>query len=118
LVRGLDAFKWAIHDLQPVGNTLHIIDEKADSGRVFHIAETPIFSSDDLQSFADRHYRAELDLLCNFQYFLGQVRPACPTYESRAPRKRMNAATEQDMMLRFDEFKRVFQKSGRSEFEG
>ena len=41
-VRGLDAFKWAIYDSQPLGNTLHIIDADVDAGKPLKALRTPV----------------------------------------------------------------------------
>ena len=34
LRRGLDSFKWAIQNKEPVGNTLHYIDKSVDYGKI------------------------------------------------------------------------------------
>ena len=108
LVRGLDAFKWAIHDLQPVGNTLHVIDEEADRGTVLHVEQTPVFAHDDLQSFAERHYRFEMALLSNFDRYLGEHKTPAPHGGERPARRRMNIATEETLPSRFEIFKKTF----------
>ena len=65
LTRGLDSFKWAIYNNDPVGNTLHLIDNKVDKGEILQIKYTPVFTSDSLESLAQRHYESEIDMLAN-----------------------------------------------------
>lgn len=65
LTRGLDAFKWAIYNNDPVGNTLHLIDNEVYKGEILQIQYTPVFSSDSLETLARRHYEYEIDMLAN-----------------------------------------------------
>ena len=111
LVRGLDSFKWSIHDLKPLGNTLHIIDENADKGVVLHHMPTPVFAEDDIATLAERHYRNEIWLLQNFDLFLkgGDVLKL-PTGN---PTKRMPIETEADLVRRLDDYKEKFCDSQR-----
>lgn len=110
LVRGLDAFKWAILNGDPIGNTLHVIDEHADAGSVIHQEITPLFASDTVQSFADRHYRIEICMLARFQDYLrhGQ-KLAYPVNEAR---KRMPIAVEEEMMAAFSGYKQKYAFGG------
>ena len=68
--RGLDSFKWAIKNLDQIGNTLHYIDDKVDLGKIISHKTTNIFKNDNLQKFALRHYKSEIDMLSNFEYYL------------------------------------------------
>lgn len=99
MVRGLDAFKWAILDGKPIGNTLHIIDEHADAGSIIHQELTPIFPEDTLQTFADRHYQIEICMLARFKDYLN--RGAKFDYAVAEPRKRMPLVIEQEMIAAF-----------------
>ena len=104
--RGLDSFKWAIRDMKPMGISLHFIDAEADAGKVIHIEETPLFADDNISTFAERHYRNEIDILSNFALFLehGRVRD----YEACPPHRRMSAAEEVVMLQQFDTYKARF----------
>ena len=106
LVRGLDSFKWSIHAMRPIGNTLHIINEEADSGVVLHQIQTPVFLEDTIQTFADRHYKNEIWMLQNFDRFLngGTVYDL----EVGNPTKRMRIEVEQETIERFDAYKEAF----------
>ena len=101
--RGLDAFKWAIHDDLPIGNTLHFIDHQVDLGEVFHHQITDIFPEDDLASFAERHYIAEIHLLSHFDSYLqdGTILDLV----IGDPRKRMPRETEALLVQSFDAYK-------------
>lgn len=104
--RGLDSFKWCIHDGQRLGNTLHRIDAGVDLGTVHHHHLTDVFEDDDIAALARRHYDAEVDLLINFECHLtvGTVLPL----KTGEPTKRMPALLEARMLEKFDDFKRRF----------
>ena len=105
-VRGLDSFKWAILDGLEIGNTLHIIDEHADFGKVLHQLKTPLFTSDTIEHFAARHYSNEIWMLTHFDLFLdeGEI---FQLPENKA-RKRMKRETEEKMLQSFEEYKERF----------
>ena len=65
LTRGLDSFKWAIYNDDPLGNTLHLIDNEVDKGEILQIKHTPVFIHDTIETLARRHYENELDMLAN-----------------------------------------------------
>jgi phosphoribosylglycinamide formyltransferase 1 len=103
LTRGLDAFKWAIYDDLSVGNTLHFIDHQVDLGKVFHHQITDVFPEDDLASFAERHYTAEIHLLSNFDSYL--QRGTILNLAVGDPRKRMPPEREALLVRGFDAYK-------------
>jgi phosphoribosylglycinamide formyltransferase 1 len=103
-VRGLDAFKWAIHDHQPLGNTLHVIDGEVDAGRHLKALPTPVYRDDTMQSLAQRHYENELLLLGNFQTFLDTPEPPMTHLPERPARMRMAADTERTMISGFVDY--------------
>jgi phosphoribosylglycinamide formyltransferase-1 len=101
--RGLDAFKWAIHQDLPIGNTLHFLDHQVDLGEVFHHQITDVFPEDDLASFAERHYMAEIYLLSNFDSYLRGG--AVLDFVTGEPRKRMPRETEALLVHSFNVYK-------------
>ena len=108
LSRGLDSFKWAIYHRQPVGNTLHFIDREVDKGDIVSIVPTPVYPSDTLRDFANRHYAFEIDMLINFEKHLNNPRnffAGCQTGEAT---RRMPMDTEQVLLERFEEYKKAF----------
>lgn len=68
--RGLDSFKWAIKNLNQIGNTLHYINEKIDLGKIISHKITKVYKNDNLHKFALRHYNSEINMLSNFDYYL------------------------------------------------
>ncbi len=68
--RGLDAFKWAIVNIWPVGVSLHVIDEHIDRGILLHRVRVPILPNDQLRDVANRAYEIECDLMANSDYYL------------------------------------------------
>jgi phosphoribosylglycinamide formyltransferase-1 len=107
--RGLDAFKWSIHDGVRLGVTLHYIDAEVDAGETIAIVETPIFMSDSLDVLARRHYELELDVAGEFLTFLdGKANTNSVVYPENPSRMRMPIKIEQDMIAKFDEYKKRF----------
>ncbi|MDC0947841.1 formyltransferase family protein [Gammaproteobacteria bacterium] len=100
--RGLDSFKWAIHDGHPLGVTLHVIDNTVDSGELVAIEPTPTFSDDTLETLAMRHYRNEITLMGNIAGLYDQ------RISSTAPpgpaRMRMPIDIETTMIERFPSY--------------
>jgi len=107
-VRGLDSFKWAILEGQPIGNTLHFIDERADAGTVIAQKRTPLFSHDTLESFAARHYANEISMLATFERLLRDRPMTDLDLVERPARMRMKVETEVEMIAAFDGFKQKY----------
>lgn len=103
LTRGLDSFKWAIYNNDPVGNTLHLIDNKVDKGEILQIKYTPVFTSDSLESLAQRHYESEIDMLANVIGVIGNR--IIPSDIEKPATMRMKAEIEAEMVRNFDDWK-------------
>lgn len=104
-VRGLDAFKWAIYDMVPMGNTLHFIDGAVDIGQPIKIIETPVFSTDSsIEILARRHYEYEINLLSYFDLFLDGDRSRYDFTSQRPAHMRMKREDEDIMMSRFPSY--------------
>ena len=108
--RGLDAFKWAIYYEEPLGVTLHYIDESVDFGQVISIRRTNVYGSDSLHTLARRHYENEIDMLINFEDLLNK-----PIFDfnyellrTGQPRKRMPLEQEREMLNKFEAYKLKF----------
>ena len=106
LTRGLDSFKWAIYNNDPIGNTLHLIDNEVDKGEILQIRLTPVLSSDSLETLARRHYEYEIDMLANVLEVL-DIR-VIPTHIEKPATMRMNAEKEAEMVRKFDDWKMQF----------
>lgn len=72
--RGVDAFKWCIMNGWPFGVTLHIINEKIDSGIILHRVRIPVWETDTLRDVCLRAYDIEGDLMANFDYYLDNIK--------------------------------------------
>lgn len=106
-VRGLDAFKWTILDQQPLGNTLHYIDERADAGKIIASKNTPVFAEDTLSSLAVRHYENEIWMATHFDLLIQESAPYVQLPEREAAR-RMSTVKESEMIKSFDGYKEKF----------
>lgn len=103
MTRGLDSFKWSILNNQMIGNTLHFIDNKIDSGKIISHIKTPIFNNDDFETLAKRHYDFEINMLVNFEnYFKKQN---IYKLKLQAPTKRMSLELQKKMIKNFEKFK-------------
>lgn len=105
-VRGLDSFKWAILRGDLMGNSLHIIDKEADAGQVLAHVPTPLYSTDDLRSFAERHYAMEIWMLGTVDTLIegGKV----TNLPERPATMRMKLEIEQGLAAAFETYKKRF----------
>ena len=103
LTRGLDSFKWAIYNNNPVGNTLQLIDNEVDKGEILQIKYTPVFSSDSLETLARRHYELEIDMLANILDVIDSR--VVPSDIEKPATMRMKADIEAEMVRKFDDWK-------------
>lgn len=104
-VRGLDAFKWAIHDGMPLGVSLHLVDVEVDAGKHLASRRTPVLPSDTVDSLARRHYEREIALLTDFRRYLDAPESHLPGLAVRPARKRMPVEAERSMLANFDAWK-------------
>ncbi|MDR1571517.1 MAG: hypothetical protein LBS32_03230 [Clostridiales Family XIII bacterium] len=111
--RGLDSFKWAILNRLPIGNTLHFIDQSVDAGRILCRLQTPLYQADSIESYARRHYEAEIMMLVNFESLLRSDTGPTNTesfdqYPPGEPQMRMPRDAETGLRAAFEEYKEVF----------
>lgn len=107
-VRGLDAFKWSIYGLKPLGVTLHYIDKNVDAGQIISVLPTPIFPSDSLECLARRHYENEIRLLLDFE---AQISTPNNPYQGIAvseSTRRMKLSQEEELEKRFALYKQKY----------
>ena len=105
LTRGLDSFKWAIYNNDPIGNTLHLIDQQVDKGEILAIIPTPIFRSDSLETLARRHYEYEIEMLANVLDFIDKR--VMPTEKEKPATMRMNYELEAEVVSNFECWKKL-----------
>lgn len=106
--RGLDAFKWAVFEGDPVGNSLHFIDEKVDAGEIVAVKKTPVYAEDTLENFANRHYEIEIDMMSNFEHYLNHRINDFPNAPIKEPHMRMKFELEKNLFDKFETFKIKF----------
>lgn len=63
IVKGLDAFKWAILNENPIGVSSHFISEETDAGILIDRKIVPVFQEDTYHNVAYRVYEMEVDML-------------------------------------------------------
>lgn len=61
--RGLDAFKWAIVENQPIGVTTHLLGEEVDAGEVIERRIISVYYEDTFHAVAQRVYETEIGML-------------------------------------------------------
>ncbi|MGB2551777.1 formyltransferase family protein [Campylobacter sp. MOP51] len=103
--RGLDSFKWSIYNNEPLGVSMHYIDDNPDSGELISIIKTNVYRSDTLETLARRHYENEINLLSNFDFYLSNPRFDFVNMEKREARMRMPFNIELRMVKKFEEYK-------------
>lgn len=104
--RGLDAFKWSVYNMLPLGVTLHYIDERVDAGEVVSIVPTPVFLSDTLNTLARRHYENEIHVLAHFEEYLKHPQNPFEGITQGESTRRMKEEQEAELPGRFELYKR------------
>lgn len=106
--RGLDAFKWAIIENQPIGVTTHLIGDYVDAGLVIERRKIPIYKSDTFHSLAYRVYENEVSMLVEAveKYHTDKLTMMLP--ENYELHKRMPSDIEQHMMDIFEDYKNKY----------
>lgn len=107
-VRGLDAFKWSIYEMKPLGVSLHYIDEEVDAGEVISIIPTDVYKTDTFETICRRHYETELNLVCDFERYMREPVNPFKGIAVGEPHRRMGQETEAEMIRRFEEYKERF----------
>jgi len=102
--RGLDAFKWAIYNMQPLGITLHYIDEKVDAGEIISIVDTNVYQTDSVSTLARRHYENEINCLVNFMEHINNPVNPYKDIEKFESRMRMPIEKEKELARTFEKY--------------
>ena len=106
--RGLDSFKWSLHDNKPLGITLHYIDSEVDSGEIISVVQTPIYKSDTIETLSRRHYELEIETTSRFLHYIEHPVNPFESYPSELPHKRMPIEIERQVASNFDRYKEIF----------
>jgi len=107
-VRGLDAFKWSILEMKPLGVTLHFIDERVDAGDIISISPTNVYRTDTMETLCRRHYENEIAMTSNFEHYLENPTNPFEGIATGEPHRRMDTANEDVMIGRFEAYKQKF----------
>jgi phosphoribosylglycinamide formyltransferase-1 len=103
--RGLDSFKWAIHEMKPVGISLHYIDKEVDAGEIIAVVPTEVYPSDSIETLARRHYENEIDILSRFDAFLQNPTNPYADIEVGDARMRMPLRLEENLQSKFEAYR-------------
>jgi phosphoribosylglycinamide formyltransferase-1 len=106
--RGLDAFKWSIFNMVPLGVTLHYIDRDVDKGERIAMVRTPVYAGDSLAVLARRHYELEVDMMSNFVSYIRNPVRLDDLPGERPSRMRMPTDIERQTISRFDQYVDTF----------
>lgn len=106
--RGLDAFKWSVYHMTPLGITLHYIDEAVDAGKIVSIIPTEVFPSDTLETLARRHYENEIHVLSHFEEHLHNPQNPFEGIPQGDATRRMKPAQEIELAHKFQVYKQAY----------
>ena len=105
-VRGLDAYKWAIVEKQPIGVSVHLLGEEVDAGKVLMREEIPIYSTDTFFSVAQRVYEYEVrNMISAIPLAEREEYQYIPAGTSKV-HKRMPKEVEKSILEEFETYKR------------
>lgn len=108
--RGLDAFKWAIAENQPIGVTTHLIGKYVDAGKIIERRIIDVYKMDTFHAVAERIYENEVSMLveaiskCNITQ-LDTIYP-----ENFEIHKRMPECIEKNLLEMFEQYKHLHAK--------
>ena len=102
--RGLDSFKWTIYHMQPLGITLHYIDEKIDAGEIISVVDTNVYKTDSILTLARRHYENEINCMANFMKHLDSPQNLYNGLETTESKKRMPIEKERELARIFEKY--------------
>lgn len=104
--RGLDAFKWAIVEDQPIGVTTHLIGEYVDAGQVIERRTIPVYTSDTFHALAQRVYENEVSMLVEAVVNYDEASLEMISPEDYVVHKRMPFEIEESLLQKFEEYKK------------
>lgn len=99
--RGLDAYKWAIYEEQPIGVTTHLIGNYVDAGEIIERKIIPIHKNDTFHSVAQRVYENEIGMLVKAIEMVDEIHTMILPREEYAVHKRMPYDCEKQIMEKF-----------------
>ncbi len=108
-MKGLDSFKWAIYNEQPIGVTTHYVSEKTDEGLLIEKNIVPVFCEDSFHSVAYRVYETELQMLAeSIEKIENHEAPLeLLVDENFDANRRMPNRLEPEMLEKFEELRKI-----------
>ncbi|WP_297060797.1 formyltransferase family protein [uncultured Duncaniella sp.] len=103
--RGLDAFKWAIAEKQPIGVTTHLLGEEIDAGKIIERKIIDIYQTDTFHSAAQRVYENEVSMLIEAIEKIDNVYLETAYPENYKIHKRMPQEIEKNLFKMFEQYK-------------
>lgn len=110
--RGLDAFKWAIAEMQPVGVTTHLLGAEIDAGKIIERRIIDIYKTDTLHSVAQRVYEHEVSMLVAAVEKCDDKHLETVSVENFEIHKRMPRTMEKHLMALFEQYKKAHATEG------
>ena len=104
LVRGLDAYKWAIQEDKPIGVTTHIIGENIDAGEIIERRIIPVYCNDTFYELAMRVYENEIEMLVDALRHLDEKHDYINP-NGNMVYKRMPHQLEEQLLKKFQRYK-------------
>lgn len=108
--RGLDAFKWAIAENQPIGVTTHLIGKYIDAGKVIERRIIDIYKMDTFHAVAERVYENEVSMLVEAIEKCDDTNLDMIYPENSEVHKRMPEDIEKNLMEMFEQYKNAYAK--------
>jgi phosphoribosylglycinamide formyltransferase-1 len=108
--RGLDAFKWAIYEMRPLGITLHYIDAEVDAGEIIYVSPTNVYKTDNLLTLSRRHYENEIDCMSRFDKLMENHHNSFKDIEQGEARMRMPWYKEGELSKILIEYRKKYGK--------
>lgn len=104
--RGLDAFKWAIFENEPIGVTTHLLGDYIDAGLVIERRLIEVQEKDTFHALAQRVYENEVSMLVEAveKTDLNTLNMIYP--ENYKLHKRMPQEMEEQLLNRFEDYKK------------
>lgn len=110
--RGLDAYKWAIAEMEPIGVTTHLLGAEIDAGKIIERRIINIYQTDTFHSVAQRIYENEVSMLVAAVEKSDDRYLETVSFENYEVHKRMPRTIEKHLMMLFEQYKKAHAAEG------
>ena len=104
--RGLDAYKWAVYNGDPIGVTLYYVGHEVDTGLLIKSEIINVDFCDTFHGVARKIYDLEINMLANFKELIKNA-PKTVLYADGTPTRRMPHRLEMKLFDRFDKLRKA-----------